>query len=131
MNRALLTEVQSSVRNIESGMSQLHQAIGDKHRAIFRSQGAFEDQTNAEIEKFEKRVFLVERAVRSLPSSGAPAASGPDRAASSGTTENGRKAKETDMLSGLPGSSKSFRPSTGRLLIGCWKRGETGDPRTP
>ena len=52
---SLTTEVQRSVRNIESGMSQLHQVIEDKHRTIFRSQGAFQDQTNLYVGKFDVR----------------------------------------------------------------------------
>ena len=43
---SLSNEVRESVREVEGGMSQLHQVIQDKHRAIFRSQAAFEDQTN-------------------------------------------------------------------------------------
>ena len=85
---SLSNEVRDSVRDLEGGMSQLHQVVQDKHHAIFRSQGAFEDQTNAEIEKFENRLYLVEKAVRLLPSSDAPAASGPDRAVSSGADVN-------------------------------------------
>ena len=66
-------------------MSQLHQVVQDKHHAIFRSQAAFEDQTNTEVEKLEKRLFSVEKAIRLTPASDAPAASEPDRATSSGT----------------------------------------------
>ena len=51
--------------------NQLHQVIQDKHHTIFRSQGAFEDQTNTEIEKLAKRLFSVEKAVRLPPSSDA------------------------------------------------------------
>ena len=82
---SLSNEVRDCVRNVESGMGQLRQVIQDKHHAIFKSQAAFEGQTNTEIEKFEKQLFSVEKAVRLPPSSHAPAASGPDRATSSGT----------------------------------------------
>ena len=85
---SLSNEVRESVRDVESGMSQLHQVVQDKHHAIFRSQAAFEDQTNTEVEKKEKRLFSVERAVRLT--SDAPAASGPDRATSSGDDVNFR-----------------------------------------
>ena len=53
---------------------------------MFRNNAAFEDQTNV-IGKIERRVDSIERAVRSLPFAGTPAASGPDRAASSGADE--------------------------------------------
>ena len=83
---SLSNEVRDSVRNVESGMGQLRQVVQDKRLAIFRSQGALEDQTNTEVEKLEKRLFSVEKAVRLPPSSDAPAASGPDIwATSSGT----------------------------------------------
>ena len=82
---SLSNECQDSGRNVESGMGQLRQVVQDKHLAMFRSQGAFEDQTNTEVEKLEERLFSVEKAVRLPPSSDAPAASGPDRATSSGT----------------------------------------------
>ena len=75
---------------MEGGLSQLRQAQ-DKHHAMFRSHAAFEDQTNAEIEKFERRLSSTEKAIRPTTSSGAPAVSGPDRAASSGTDVNVRE----------------------------------------
>ena len=55
---SLSNEVRESVRDVESGMSQLHQVVQDKRHAIFRSQAAFEDQTNTEVEKLEKRLFF-------------------------------------------------------------------------
>ena len=64
---SLSSELQEFVRDTESGMSQLHHVIQDKRHAIFRSQAAFEDQTNSEIEKFENRIFSVERAVKRRP----------------------------------------------------------------
>ena len=85
---SLSNEVRESVREVEGGM--LHQVIQDKRRAIFRSQAAFEDQTNTEVEKLEKRLFSVEKAVRLTTSSDAPAASGPDRATGSGADVNFR-----------------------------------------
>ena len=71
---SLSNEVRESVREVEGGMSQLHQVVQDKRHAMFRSQAAFEDQTNTEIEKFEKRLYSIEKAVRLTASSDAPAA---------------------------------------------------------
>ena len=88
---SLSDEVRKSIGEIEGGLSLLHQVIQDKRHAMFRSHAAFEDQTNTEIEKFEKRLSLAEKAVRPNTSSGAPTASGPDRAASSGTDVNVRE----------------------------------------
>ena len=75
---SLSDEVRKSVREMEGGLSQLHQVVQDKHHAMFRSPAAFEDQTNAEIEKFERRLS-------------SPTASSADRAASSGTDVNVRE----------------------------------------
>ena len=85
---SLSTEVQSSVRDIEGGLNQLHQVVEEKHTAMFGSNAVFEDQANVEIGKIEKR------AVRSLPSVGTPAALGPDRATSSGADEPVRNLTE-------------------------------------
>ena len=41
---SLSTEVQSSVRDIEGGLNQLHQVVEDKRTAMFRSNAAFEEK---------------------------------------------------------------------------------------
>ena len=55
---SLSDEVRESVREIEGGLSQLHQVIQDKHRAMFRSHAAFEDQTNTEIDEVRETTLF-------------------------------------------------------------------------
>ena len=81
---SLSGEVRESVRDLEGGMSQLQKLVEDKQYAMFKSQGAFQDEIYTEIGNFEKQFHSVEKAVRLLSSSGGCAASGLDRAASSG-----------------------------------------------
>ena len=87
----LSRRVHESVKENEIANSQLRQVIQENHQAIRRSHAASEDEILTDLDKIEKRLFKIEKAIGMRTPAGDLTAQLPDRAASSGADANLRE----------------------------------------